>query len=321
MSGNSVFETVIQPDLERIPLLESLHVEHFNGHDFTISQVVVKNIFTDFDRQLSRHLAATRGEGFPRFTIFVRFREDGETGKWRSFEPSHHASVPHALRAVAERAVSFGRSNGIVLRHAGRTDSKDEGAEVALDREDIDSLSDALAVCDSIGEAEFMEISGDFDIVLCRPSSDQKPVTMYLRKGSVNVPTERSSGGLPFECPIAGFKRGIRDDVGAQSYIAVARHALAAAKEKAVSDFRAAAEVQIMGFDRALNGRPLEGHRFDSANTLITRLKAGLGEELRGLCEAARITAMEWSLAINTVEELGGPRISVATEGGRQATV
>ena len=312
MSDDDIFSKVIQADLARIPLFEALHVERFNGAEYLISQVVVKNIFTDFDRLLSRHLAATRGEGFPHYTVFVRFRERNGIEKWKNFDPTQHASVPHALRHIAERAVSFGVEDGLILRQAGSNNSNDEGSHIPLEREDVEALKDALQACETIGEPEFMEISGDFDIVFCRPSPDQRPITMYLRKGSVSVPSDRSATGTPFECPLAGFRRGIRSDVGAQGYVANARHSLAAAKEAAVSEFRAAAEEQIMAFDRALHGRPLDGHRSDSAIALIARLKAGLGEELRGLGEAARITAMEWSLAVDTLERNPAVRLAGA---------
>ncbi|HUF55509.1 MAG TPA: hypothetical protein VMM55_03005 [Thermohalobaculum sp.] len=323
MANGDIFSDVIQADLARIPLFEALHTERFNGCDYLLSQVVVKNIFTDFDRLLSRHLAATRGEGFPQFTAFVRFREAAGMPTWKSFDPTHHASVPHALRHIAERAVSFGRDEGLMLRHAGRTGSaEDEGIEVPLEREDVNTLKDALDAFETIGEPEFMEISGDFDVVFCRPSPEQRPITMYLRKGSASVPSDRSATGTPFECPIAGFRRGIRDDMGAQGYVAAARHALSAAKEAAVSEFRSAAETQIMAFDRALHGRPLDGHRSDSALSLIARLRAGLGDELRGLGEAARITAMEWSLAVDTLGRNGAVHIAAghdASEGHRRA--
>ena len=63
---------------------------------------------------------------------------------------------------------------------------------------------------------------------------------------------------------------------------------------------REAAERQILNFDRALAGRPLEGHRLDSVVALVERLKAGLGTSLNGLSEDARITALDWSVSIET---------------------
>lgn len=317
MADHDFFDRVVSRDVERIPVLEALHVERFDAQNYVIAQIVVKNVFTDFDRQLSKHLAATKGEGFPRFTVFVRFREEREDAEWRSFEPNHHASVPHALSAIADRAVSFGDGNGIKLRHAGRGAGNDDGAHVALDREDVKSMADALAVTEALGEPEFMEISGDFDIMLVRPAGDLKPVTMYMRKGSVSMPSDRSSTGMPFECPIAGFRRAAREDNGAQAYLATARHELSIAKEDAVSDFRAAAEGQIFSFDRALAGRPLEGHRADAAQALIGRLRAGLGDELRGVSEAARITALGWTAAVDEPTDASGPQIVMAGGGRR----
>ena len=318
---NDIFADVVQSDIARIPLFEALHVERFNGADYLVSQVVVKNIFTDFDRLLSRHLAATRGEGFPHYTAFVRFRQEGTLDKWKSFEPSQHASVPHALRHVADRAVSFGCSGGLRMRQAVQGSSEDDGTDVPLEREDVEAMKDALDACAAFGEPEFLLISGDFDIVFCRPSPEQRPVTMYLRKGSVSVPSDRTETGTPFECPLASFRHGIGCDIDALGYVASARHAIAAAKEDAVSAFRAAAEAQIMAFDRALHGRPLDGHRSESAIALIARLKAGLGDELRGLGEAARVTAMDWSLAVDTVGRNSTVHLADGQEGRRQAAL
>ncbi len=80
--------------------------------------------------------------------------------------------------------------------------------------------------------------------------------------------------------------------------MARARHALVATKEAAVLEFRAAAENRILSFDRALDGRPLDGHRLDAAIALVERLKVGLGGSLIGLSEDAQITALDWSSAI-----------------------
>jgi hypothetical protein len=80
--------------------------------------------------------------------------------------------------------------------------------------------------------------------------------------------------------------------------MAQTRHAMVEIKEDAVMQFRAAAEMRILKFDQALAGRPLAGHLLDSAEALIARLKAGLGDSLTGLSEDAKITALDWSAAI-----------------------
>ena len=71
---------------------------------------------------------------------------------------------------------------------------------------------------------------------------------------------------------------------------------------------------RILAFDRALAGRPLDGHRLDAAVALVERLKAGLGGSLNGLSEDAQITALDWSAAIasgNGRAAAGGPIILV----------
>ena len=204
------------------------------------------------------------------------------------------------VRAVADRALRYGTGGGIRQRHLGPGVGDDDGTPIPLGRADLAALDAALKICEAIGEAEFLELSGDFEMVLCRPPSDQRPLSMYLRKGSLGLPVGREQDGGIAEHPLAGFREAMATDTRAQTYLAAARHAVAAAKEAAVSEFRAAAEDQIMAFDRALGGRPLDGFRMDSALSLIARLKAGLGGELRGLSEHARITALEWSAAADS---------------------
>ncbi len=121
---------------------------------------------------------------------------------------------------------------------------------------------------------------------------------MHLKNGSISMPCTNGEVITPFECPIHGFAKHAADNVLAQGYMARARHALVATKEAAVLEFRAAAEDRILAFDRALAGRPLDGHRLDAAVALVERLKAGLGGSLSGLSEDAQITALDWSAAI-----------------------
>ncbi len=53
---------------------------------YIVTQTIQRNDFTDFDRKLSRHPAATRGAGFPAFTVAVQVNERGRVG--RSYSPS-----------------------------------------------------------------------------------------------------------------------------------------------------------------------------------------------------------------------------------------
>ena len=112
MSDRKLFKTFIEPNLERIPVVEMSHVERLQGCDYIVTQTIQRNVFTDFDRKLSRHLAATRRAGFRAFTVAVHVNERGSSGPPRRLTPVHHESVPHALKGIADRAFA----------HSGRAD-------------------------------------------------------------------------------------------------------------------------------------------------------------------------------------------------------
>ena len=303
MGNGSVFKTYVEPSLERIPVLEVSHNEAHQGRDYVITQTIRRNVTTDFDSKLSRHLAATQGGGFPSFTVSVEVREIGSNAPPRQLTPAHHQSVPHALKGIAGRA--FSRDGKAVLTicandHSDSGDKESQGGMVReVTRDDIDSLTAALEICAYLGEAEFLTISGDFDIVIAQPPAELEPMVIHLTNGSVTMPCPGGSGVTPFECPIYNFASHAAGSVLAQGYLARTRHALVARKEAAVMEFRAAAERRILDFDKALAGRPLEDHRLDAAIALVERLKAGLGDGLRGLAEDARITALDWSTEIS----------------------
>ena len=280
-------------------MLEVSHVERLQGCDYIITQTIQRNVFTDFDRKLSRHLAATRGAGFPAFTVAVQVNERGRGGPPRFLTPVHHASVPHALKGIADRAFAHsGRVDLTVHNNNPGSGDRVAGVRREVSTDDIEALDAALDICRHLGEAEFLDISGDFDIVIAGPPGELKPIIMHLQNGSISMPCTSGSAITPFECPIHGFAGHAAGNVLAQGYMARARHALVATKEAAVLEFRAAAENRILAFDRALAGRPLNGHRLDAAIALIERLKAGLGGSLSGLSEDAQITALDWSAAI-----------------------
>jgi hypothetical protein len=116
---------------------------------------------------------------------------------------------------------------------------------------------------------------------------------MDLCRGTVAVPAVE--GGSPVQTSLFDFESAADTVPGVAAYLARARHAVAAAREAAVREFREAAEERIMRFDAALAGRPLTGHRLEVAASLVARLQAVLGDSLAGLSEAARVTALEWA--------------------------
>jgi len=307
MSVGLVFAQCVEPCIERIPVLEVTHEEHHGGRVYIVSQVTQRNVFTEFDRKLSHHLAATRGVGFPDFTVAVTVAERGGPAPLKPLTQAHCASVPHALKGIAERA--FGQVDRVELTVHHTDPSADDriaGVRRTVARDDVEALDAGLGICRLLGAFEFLSVSGDFDLVLARPPGDLEPMTMHLRNGLISIPHAGASS-MPFECPLHGFAAHLRDDLTAQTYMARARHALVAAKEDAVTEFRRAAERQILNFDRALAGRPLTEHRLDSAVALVERLKAGLSASLNGLSEDARITALEWSASIAAGRDMGTP--------------
>ncbi len=320
MSG--VFKTFVEPSLERIPVLEVSHVERRQGCDYIVTQAIQRNVFTDFDRKLSRHLAATRGAGFPAFTVAVQVNERGSSEPPRFLSPAHHESVPHALKGIADRAFAHcGRVELMVQNNNPGAGDRVAGVRRELSTDDIEALDAALDICRHLGEAEFLDISGDFDIVIAGPPGELQPIVMHLQNGSISMPCTNGTAITPFECPIHGFAGHAAGNVLAQGYLARARHALVATKEAAVLEFRAAAEDRILAFDRALAGRPLDGHRLDAAIALIERLKAGLGGSLNGLSEDAQITALDWSAAIASGDGMAptGQHIILARVAGAGA--
>jgi hypothetical protein len=334
MSVTSIFKTFVEPSLERIPALEVSHIERHQGREYVISQKIQRNVFTEFDRKLSRHLAATRGAGFPAFTVSVQVNERGSGAPARFLAPAHHVSVPHALKGIADRAFAHCDSDKgkieLTVHHDDRGGSATGGGANGggcgvtrlLSADDIDALDSALKICRHLGEAEFLNISGDFDIVIAGPPGDQKPVIMHLQNGSLSMPCSTGSTITPFECPIHGFSSHAAGNISAQGYLARARHALVATKEAAVVEFRAAAEDRILSFDKALGRRAMDGHRMDAAIALVERLKAGLGSNLSGLSEDAQITALDWSMEIASEDGMaatGRHRIALAHATAAQA--
>ncbi len=303
MGVDNVFKTFIEPSLERIPVLEVSHVERHHGLGYIITQTIQRNVFTEFDRKLSRHLSATRSSGFPAFTVLVVVNERGGGAPPRALAPAHHVSVPHALKGIAERAFAHaGRADLTVYHNDPSASDREAGVLRSLKADDIEALNSALAVCRYLGAAEFMNISGDFDIVIAGPPGDLKPIVMHLKNGSISMPCTNGEAIVPFECPIHGFAGHVAGNALAQGYLARARHALVATKEAAVMEFRAAAEFRIINYDRVLAKRPagraLEGYHLDVTVALVERLKAGLGNDLSGLAEDAQVTALDWSMEI-----------------------
>ncbi|MEM1382679.1 MAG: hypothetical protein AAGG06_03455 [Pseudomonadota bacterium] len=295
----------MEPSLARIPETELVHYETVDGVEQIVSHLVYRNVLTDFDQKLSQHMAATKGEGFPVITVLTRVCARDGAAVWKQTGRSNHATIPHALKAIGERALGEAESATVLACSCefGGEETDRSGVERVLSRTDLETLGRVLDNARSFGEYEFLDLSGDYTLVVVQPNGiDGNPVTMDIQCGTLSAAV---SDGQGFEGPLWGFTQQITEDAGARAYLARVHHALSGAKEDAILAFRAAAEERIMSFDKALQGRPLEGFRLDAAMALVARLKAGFGDSLFGLSEAAQITALEWAASI--AKEGGAP--------------
>ncbi|GMG80959.1 hypothetical protein LNKW23_01710 [Paralimibaculum aggregatum] len=296
-----MFKSVVEPCLERVAVIEVLHTERHEGREFVISHLLRRNIFTDFDRRLSRHLAAVRGAGFPSVSVSARVRERNDRHGWQPCAPADHASVPHALAAIARRAVGETGSANLRLHYHGLGEQEREGQGLrrAIETEDVDILEAALEGCQQVGDFAFMEVTGDFDLIMVKPPEPSlQPIVMDLFNRRLTMPPVPGLTNEHASMPLFDFQRVVSENAAARTYMAALRHMLVAQKERAVLEFRAAAEQRILDFEHALRGRNLESFRLDAVISLVTRLKAGLGDSLAGLSEDAQITAFDWAEAI-----------------------
>lgn len=303
MRDFTLFETVVQPSVERIPLMDVQYADVVDDHPCVISHIVSRNVFTDFDLKLSRHLAAVRNGGFPGVTVTIRAREKKAGAIWTEGRDQHFLTVPHALRGIARRAMAkHGFADLTFLGIEGASDAMealdDQSPARRVEKSEVDAFGAALEFCRTLGAFEFLEVSGDFDMLMVKPAgTDFSPITVDLFRGSVSVPAAAGRKHDGFEGALYELRRNLDQNAAARTYFAAARHAMTEAKEDAVLAFRTAAETRIHAFDRALANRPLQGHRLDAVLSLVARLRAGLGDGLTGISEDARITALDWAEA------------------------
>lgn len=307
------YESVVEPSTERLALFGIAHDINFDRRNFVVSHKVSKNVLTSFDARLSKYLSAVRGAGLPRGTVETRIR-DVTTGRaWTPYPPRYCASIPAAVATAAKLAL--GSSSQMMVR-IGAWISQDGGLDHVrtINQDTVASLEQALAICDSIGTADFLEISGDLDRVLVRPAgSGMEMIVMDLQRGAVAVPGPAEGAGTVHQGPLFGFAEAARNTPVVSAYLARARHAVASAKEAAIHDFRDASEARIMQFNQALGNRPLTGYRMEAASSLVARLQAGLGMALLGLNEAAQMTALDWAALMRG--EAAGPALESEGEG------
>ncbi len=305
-----VFQRMVEPCLERVAVIEVVHTERHDGREFVISHLLRRNILTDFDRRLSRHLAAVRGAGFPAVSVAARVRESADRHGWQACAPEDYPSVPHALAAIARRAVGDRGAADLRLRYHGLEEGEREakGLTRRVEDEDVTILEQALAGIREVGDFAFLEVTGDFDLVMVKPPEPSlQPIVMDLFNRRLTLPPVLGLTTEHVSVPLFDFQRAVAETAAARTYMATLRHMMIAQKERAVLEFRAAAEQRILDFEHALRGRALDSFRLQAVISLVTRLKAGLGDSLAGLSEDAQITAFDWAEAIESGDHSARP--------------
>ncbi|MGF1552141.1 MAG: hypothetical protein ACFBWO_06520 [Paracoccaceae bacterium] len=306
----SLFESVVEPSVERIPLIDLRFEVVREGRRAEVLYALERHVFTAFDTALSRHLAAVRGGGFPPVSGRWRLREAGAgADAWSAAQRRYHPSVLHALHTVAGYALGRGESARLAIGPPGEEDAVSR----PIERTDLDKLAIALDFVRRLGDVVFLDIAGDLDAMSVAPAKGAlQPVLIDLFRGTVFVPAPGGAVVTAFD----GALHELRRDGGAvpvtRAYLAAAQREVTQAREDAVHAFRAAAEAQIHAFDRALGGRALEGYLMEAAVSLVARLRAGLGDALNGISEDARVTALDWAEAAG--REARMPRHRALTE-------
>jgi hypothetical protein len=316
-----IFEKMIEPRLDSIPVLEVIHSEWHDGVKLRITQIVNRNVFNEFDHKLSHHLAATAGSGFPSCKVTVQIVNLQTNGEPQYLEPTYHDSEPHALKRVAELALARVGPVELVLQ---RGDCNPGQVLPVYHRRRIDSefitqLERALGICDHLGATAFLDLSGEFDVVKITPPGGLDPVVLNLREGTVQVPSLHGPTKAPFEWPISSFAEYASNNISAQAYLANVRNAIVTEKEAAILAFRSAAEQRIYEFDSALAGRQLDGHWLRGASGLIARLQAGLGDKLAGISEGARGKALDWCVEIRKTRKASPAAAKRVSSGNGRA--
>ena len=304
---NLFFHEDIETSLESLPVLQATYSEYHKGREFRLTQTIYRNVYTEFDHKLSRYLSATRGEGFPAFTVKVEIAEPQSEDKAIHLISIFHESLLHALKDIAERAYDRAGPVGLTIQRGISTNGKQPpiSHKRKIATGDIEMLNTALGICRSLGDLDFLEISGDYEAIVATPPGKLNPVILHLQNGLVLVPSVPIGGDAPFQWPIYAFAQNASTNPSAQSYLASVGQSIVTEKEASILGFRSAAERRIIDFQRALAGRRLEGHWLKGAQGLIARLQLGLGGGLAGVSEDAQGIALELSAAIENSANAG----------------
>ncbi|MEM7176904.1 MAG: hypothetical protein AAGD47_08665 [Pseudomonadota bacterium] len=321
MSEKNLFQTVIEPSVERVPVLELAQIVETDDMRLEAIYLLERTVMTAFDKKLSDHLAAVQGSGFPQISMQITIR-DPETGKtWHPMDRQVFPTIPHALHFAGQFAL--GDRETCSLKVFSRVRAAFSGKAVGIVEEisaiRLDALRACIEVCELMGEFEYLHVTGNFTtIVIQTVDHSFEPVVVDLERGTVTVPS--TTGGTSYVGPLFNPLKSISENRDAAIYFTQVNHRLTVMKEEAIWSFRAAAEERIVGFDKALGGQALTGYRMTAAETLVHRVRAGMGENLLGLSEQAQVTALGWAGLIGSTQAGQGAnmRSGAAEKGGAQ---
>ncbi len=288
----------VSQDSVRVPLLEIGFQARGREAKTLCVATVSKVIYAGFDRALSDFLHATQGHAFPRFVATMHEKVDGSEDGAKQVSERFYSSIPEALAWIGERALD-GEEYAQVTVHSDFKKKEGETATVrprTITASDVHALRSAFAIVSELADPAVIDITGDFESLAVNP-----PLESGLRKARVDfsnnimfVPGIDGAGdGVQFS--VFELTEKMRDDQVVRTYSRIISDLVTQRKQTAVEEFRIAAEQQILNFDNALGSQQLSGYRAEIAKDLIARLKAGLGEELRGISAHARAVAFDWA--------------------------
>jgi len=287
----------VAQDSVRVPLQEVGFAIRRGDERLLCVATVCKVIYAGFDRALSDYLHATQGRAFPRFVTTLHEKVEGSDGAPQKVEEQFFAAIPEAMAWIGERALDGEEQAQVTVHSDFKHDG--EGARVrprTVTASDVHALRTAFGIVSELADPAVIDITGDFESLAVNP-----PSVSGLRKARVDfsnnimfVPGSDGQGdGVQFS--VFELTEMMRSDQVVRTYSRIISDLVTDRKQAAVEDFRWAAEEQILNFDSALGSQPLSGYRGEIAKDLIARLKAGLGEELRGISAHARAIAFDWA--------------------------
>lgn len=287
----------ISQDAVRVPLIE-VGFEAKGREALTLSVATVsKVIYAGFDLALSSFLHATKGQAFPRFVVVLHEKVESSEEGARQVAERFFNSIPEALAWIGERALD-GDEYAEVKVHSDFTSDGDTSntRPRTVSASDVHALKTAFSIVSQLADPAMIDITGDFESLAINPPADSG-----LRKARVDfsnnimfVPgIDSVNDGVQFS--VFELPEKMQNEQVVRTYSRIISDLVTQKKQSAVEDFRWAAEEQILNFDNALGAQSLTGYRGDIAKDLIARLKAGLGDELRGISAHARAIAFDWA--------------------------